>query len=140
VSFVGNERGVVLIMALMVMLLLSIFVVAFLTLSTSDVTLANNQLSNAQARALAESGVEWSVAQINTVGGSPWVVTQSLEVGGVSVGTFTTVPTWLSATAVSVVSTAATTGPRPAKSTCRVTLVQDGITGRWAMQPGTWRQ
>lgn len=53
-----DERGVALVMALIVMALLTTLIVAFAVLGTSEPQIANNQLTSAQARALAESGVE----------------------------------------------------------------------------------
>jgi len=63
-----------------------------------------------------------------------------MDVNGLALGSFSTVLTWASPTNVLVVATSMTTGPRPARSTCRVRLRQDPVTGRWAMVPGTWMQ
>lgn len=53
-----NQRGVALPMALIVLMLLLSLMVAFAVLSQSEPVIANNQLRVAQARALAESGIE----------------------------------------------------------------------------------
>ena len=62
----ADERGVALPMALMALVILAALVVAFSVLSASEPTIANNQLRVAQARALAEAGVEramWALSQ-----------------------------------------------------------------------------
>lgn len=80
------------------------------------------------------------MANLNDSGGTPWVTAYSLDVNGISVGTFSTVPTWASPMEVSVLSTGITTGSRPATQVCRVTLILDPLTSRWNQKPGTWRQ
>ena len=52
------QRGVVLPMAFLTMLILSALIIAFSMMAASEPMLANNQLQVAQARAVAESGVE----------------------------------------------------------------------------------
>ena len=61
-----DERGMALVMAMLALLILSVLVVAFSLLSSSEPTIASNQLRVAQARALAEAGVErvvWALTQ-----------------------------------------------------------------------------
>jgi hypothetical protein len=53
-----DERGLAMPMALVALLILSGLVVGFSTLSATEPTIAGNQLSSTQARALAEAGVE----------------------------------------------------------------------------------
>lgn len=136
----NNQRGVALIMSLMVLLLLTVLVIALLSLVPPEVVISANLLSTIQARALAESGLEWALAQLNTPAGTPWVIDQSLDVNGISVGRFSTFPSWISPTEVSVYSAGVTAGPRPASSACRVTLIQNPLDLRWNQKPGTWRQ
>src|SRR5262249_60335523 len=59
------QRGVVRAMALLGLLLLSALMVAFVFLSASEPVRANNQLQVAQARAIAESGVERAIWALN---------------------------------------------------------------------------
>ncbi len=53
-----NERGVAFPMALIVVAILSALMAAFAALSMSEPQIASNQLASAQARAMAESGIE----------------------------------------------------------------------------------
>ena len=62
----ADERGVALPMALMSLVILAALVIAFSVLASSEPTIANNQLRVAQARALAEAGVEralWALTE-----------------------------------------------------------------------------
>src|SRR5206468_4275747 len=64
-----NERGMALVMAMLALLILSVLVVAFSLLASTEPTIASNQLRVAQARALAEAGVEravWALTQGKT--------------------------------------------------------------------------
>ncbi len=54
----SNERGIAMPMALIVMMILVSLMAAFAVLATSEPEIAGNQAASAQARALAESGVE----------------------------------------------------------------------------------
>src|SRR5882724_11395489 len=68
------QRGVVLPMALLTMLILSALIIAFSMMAASEPLLANNQLQVAQARAVAESGVEraiWALNNPTNVNGIP---------------------------------------------------------------------
>jgi len=62
------QRGVVLPMAFLTMLILSALIIAFSMMAASEPILANNQLQVAQARAVAESGVENAVWALNNPG------------------------------------------------------------------------
>jgi Tfp pilus assembly protein PilX len=64
------QRGVVLPMALLTMLILSALIIAFSMMAASEPLLANNQLQVAQARAVAESGVERAIWALNNPGNS----------------------------------------------------------------------
>ena len=59
------QRGVALPMALICLLILSALIVAFSMMAASEPLLANNQLQVAQARAVAESGVERAIWALN---------------------------------------------------------------------------
>jgi Tfp pilus assembly protein PilX len=129
----GNQRGIVVVLSLLVLAILAVLMTATLRLATSEVTLANNQHDHSQAGALAESGLEFALAQLNG-GGNPVVTNQPMDVNGLAIGSFSTVLTWASPTNVLVVATSMTTGPRSARSTCRVRLHQDPVTERWAIR------
>src|SRR5947209_5594399 len=60
-----GQRGVALPMALMCLLILTALIVAFSMMAASEPVLANNQLQVAQARAVAESGVERAIWALN---------------------------------------------------------------------------
>jgi len=59
------KRGVALPMALLTMLVLSALIIAFSMMAASEPLLANNQLQVAQARAVAESGLERAIWALN---------------------------------------------------------------------------
>jgi hypothetical protein len=61
----NNQRGVALPMAMLVLLILSALVVGFSVLSATEPTIANNQLRVAQARSVAEAGIEQAVWALN---------------------------------------------------------------------------
>jgi Tfp pilus assembly protein PilX len=56
-----NQRGVALPVAMLIMALLTTLMLAFITLATSEPQIANNHLASAQARAMAEAGVERAI-------------------------------------------------------------------------------
>jgi hypothetical protein len=62
---IRSQRGVVLPMALLTMLILSALIIAFSMMAATEPVLANNQLQVAQARAVAESGVERAIWALN---------------------------------------------------------------------------
>jgi Tfp pilus assembly protein PilX len=57
----ANERGVALPMAMIAMVILTSLMVAFISLASTEPQIANNQVASAQARALAESGIERAI-------------------------------------------------------------------------------
>jgi len=142
-SGVGNgasgQRGFALVMALVLLMLVSVWTVALLQLAGSEGILAANLADNSQARACAEAGLELALAQLQNPSGSPWGA-HSLEADGVIVCTFSTAPAWVSATEVSVMSTANTAGPRPATAVARWSLIYDATATRWVVKPGTYRE
>jgi hypothetical protein len=60
-----DQRGAALPMALIVLAMLSTLVIAFSILATTEPTIASNQQSVAQARAVAESGIERATWALN---------------------------------------------------------------------------
>ena len=60
-----NQQGIALPMALLALLILSTLVVAFSMLATSEPLIATNQKMVAQARAVAESGLERAIWAVN---------------------------------------------------------------------------
>lgn len=60
-----DQRGVALPMAMLALLILSVLVIGFSVLSASEPTIANNQLMVAQARSLAEAGIERAIWALN---------------------------------------------------------------------------
>jgi len=62
---IRSQRGVALPMALLTMLILSALIIAFSMMAASEPVLANNQLQVAQARAVAESGMERAIWALN---------------------------------------------------------------------------
>ena len=59
------QRGVALPMAMLTLMILSALMIAFSMLAASEPVLANNQLQVAQARSVAESGVERAIWALN---------------------------------------------------------------------------
>lgn len=81
VSPFGSERGVALPMALLSLVMLFALISGFSVLSAIEPTIANNQLAVAQARALAEAGVERAL----------WALSNPADGQGIP-ATFTTPP------------------------------------------------
>ena len=55
---IGNERGMALPMTMIVLTLITTLALAFLALAATEPVIANNHMASAQARAMAESGIE----------------------------------------------------------------------------------
>ena len=71
---VFDQRGTALPMAMLALLILSVLIIGFSVLSSSEPTIANNQLRVAQARAVAEAGVEramWALSHPSNALGIP---------------------------------------------------------------------
>src|SRR5712691_8022222 len=68
---VKDERGIALPMAMIVMAILTSLMIAFAVLATSELQIAGNQMASAQARALAESGLERALWALTTGESSP---------------------------------------------------------------------
>ncbi len=60
-----NQSGVALPMAMMALVVMTTLIVAFVVMSSSEPTIANNQLRVAQARAIAEAGMERAIWALN---------------------------------------------------------------------------
>jgi hypothetical protein len=58
VRLLGNERGMALPMTMIVLTLITTLALAFLALAATEPVIANNHMASAQARAMAESGIE----------------------------------------------------------------------------------
>src|SRR5678816_4694824 len=65
VGLLTDERGIALPMALLALLILSTLVIAFALLASSEPLIATNQKMVAQARAVAESGLERAIWALN---------------------------------------------------------------------------
>jgi hypothetical protein len=65
IRWLRNERGIALPMALLALLILSTLVISFSLLATSEPLIATNQKMVAQARAVAESGLERAIWALN---------------------------------------------------------------------------
>jgi hypothetical protein len=64
-QILADERGAALPLALIAMVMLTTLIVAFSVLATTEPLIANNQLAAAQARGIAESGVERALWVLN---------------------------------------------------------------------------
>src|SRR5713101_4349215 len=103
------ERGVALPMALMCLLILSALIVAFSMMAASEPVLANNQLQVAQARAVAESGVERAIWALNNPANASGIANPLVTAGALYNGT-TAVPVLINGTQVGVFIVAVTNG------------------------------
>jgi len=143
---IRSQRGVALPMALLTMLILSALIIAFSMMAASEPVLANNQLQVAQARAVAESGMEQAIWALNNqanVNGIPNpLVTPAapydgstaipVTINGAQVGVFTiSVTNGATANERNIVATGWTptntgTGPK-VKQKIQVTVFQVGF-------------
>jgi hypothetical protein len=79
----GSEDGIALPMTLIILTLLTALTVAFLAFSSSEPAIAMNQMSNAQARAIAESGIEralWALTKGDATPGAVGSIADPLPV------------------------------------------------------------
>lgn len=101
---VGDERGVAMVMAMMVLLILTGLVLAFLSVSAFEPQISRNHLDTVRMRHVAEAGVEagfnqlatanWTAALAGATPGAPWVTVAGLNNAtlpllGAQFGTFT---------------------------------------------------
>jgi hypothetical protein len=63
-----NETGVALPMAMLTLVIMTVLIIAFAVMSSSEPTIANNQLMVSQARAIAEAGMERAIWALNNPG------------------------------------------------------------------------
>jgi hypothetical protein len=80
-AVVQNERGMALPMTMIVLTLITTLALAFLVLGASEPVIANNHMASAQARAMAESGVEralWALSMGTTSPGTTGAVSDPL--------------------------------------------------------------
>jgi hypothetical protein len=63
--FLNNEKGVALPIAMLALIILSALIIGFSVMASTEPTIANNQLMVAQARAVAEAGIEQAVWALN---------------------------------------------------------------------------
>jgi Tfp pilus assembly protein PilX len=63
-SLVGNERGVALPLAMILLMVLTLLTITFMSLGTVEPQISRNLSDGARARQLAESGVEWAITQL----------------------------------------------------------------------------
>jgi hypothetical protein len=107
-----DQRGIALPMALMIILILSALMAAFSVLGASEPTLAANQQRVAQARAIAESGVDRAIWALNNPGdasGIPYpLVTPAAPYDG-----STAVPVMFNEAQVGVFTVSVTNGAQP---------------------------
>ncbi len=102
VDILKDQRGVALPLAMLALVVMTILIIGFSVLSASEPTIANNQMRVAQARAIAETGMERAIWALNNpldVNGipSPLVLAPppydgsqliSVSVGGTNIGGF----------------------------------------------------
>jgi hypothetical protein len=77
----GSEDGIALPMTFIILSLLTSLTVAFLAFNSSEPVIASNQMTNAQARAIAESGIErtlWALSKGDTAPGTIGSLTDPL--------------------------------------------------------------
>ena len=80
---IRDERGVALVMAMLTLLILSVLVLAFSLLSSTEPSIASNLLRVAQARALAEAGLERTIWALGA-GRTAHFNSTSLPTGGIA--------------------------------------------------------
>jgi len=108
-TFMRGQRGVALPMALITLLILSALIVAFSMMAASEPVLANNQLQVAQARAVAESGVERAIWALNNPANVSGIANPLVTAGALYNGT-TAIPVLINGTQVGVFIVAVTNG------------------------------
>lgn len=118
---IRSQRGIALPMALLTMLILSALIIAFSMMAATEPVLANNQLQVAQARALAESGVEraiWALNNPTNASGIPNpLVTPAAPYAGVTATPVTVSGNQMGVFTVSVINNALDASARDIVST-----------------------
>ena len=109
-----DQRGIALPMALMIILILSALMAAFLVLGASEPTLAANQQRVALARAIAESGVERATWALNNPGDASGIPNPLVTPAAPYDGN-TAVPVVLNGVQVGVFKVSVTNGAAPSE-------------------------
>ena len=73
-----NKKAVALVLAMFILVFISILVVAFLNLLTSDLVITTNHLGRLKALYIAEAGVEYAISRLRA--DKNWSVTQEWTV------------------------------------------------------------
>ena len=107
-----DQRGIALPMALMIILILSALMAAFSVLGASEPTLAANQQRVAQARAIAESGLERAVWALNNPGDASGIPSP-LVTTAAPYDDSTAVPVMLNGAQLGVFTVSVTNGAAP---------------------------
>jgi len=106
----ADQRGVALPMALMMVLILSALLIAFSVLGASETTLAANQQRVAQARTVAESGVERAIWALNNPGDGSGIPTPLVGPAAAPYDGNTAVPVMLNGVQIGVFRVSVTSG------------------------------
>lgn len=59
-----NKKGVALLLALFILIFVSLLVIAFLELTTTDLQIVSNHLTRNQALYIADAGVEYAISRL----------------------------------------------------------------------------
>src|SRR6266478_5232269 len=106
------QRGIALPMALMILMILSVLIAAFSMLAASEPVLAANQLQVAQARAVAESGLERAIWALNNPG-DPSGIPNPLVTAAAPYDGSTAVPVFVNGAQVGTFTVSVTNGAAP---------------------------
>jgi Tfp pilus assembly protein PilX len=120
-------------------MMMLVWALALLPMAGQEVQISANLTAAVQARACAESGLEYVLSELNTPGGAPWSAS-TLEVDGHTICTFVAAPTTVSTVEVAVTSTGTLVEtPAPGTSVAYQSYVLDTSTGAWRVKAGTFR-
>ncbi|MGH8951910.1 MAG: pilus assembly PilX family protein [Acidimicrobiia bacterium] len=76
-KLLGNERGVALPLAMILLMVLTMLTITFMTLGSVEPQISRNLADGARARQLAESGIEWAFNQLTAGSFDSLIVTSS---------------------------------------------------------------
>jgi Tfp pilus assembly protein PilX len=107
-----SQRGVALPMALLTMLILSALIIGFSMMAASEPVLANNQLQVAQARGVAESGVDRAIWALNNPANANGIPNPLVTPAAPFDGT-TAIPVMVNGAQVGVFTVSVTNGATP---------------------------
>jgi Tfp pilus assembly protein PilX len=92
-AVIADERGIALVMSMFTLVLLMSLTLAFISIASTEPTIASNHMRTAQARAFAESGVEMALwAVINPA--APGAVTLPTTIGTTAPSPYNGGPFW----------------------------------------------